>query len=888
MTLTPQQEAEFEARFRREQEAEFEARFQREQAAQRAPAPQAPAALPSPMEVIERGGRNLPRSAEKFFGGIAEAIMSPAQTGLAITDVLAGGLQNILPNKLVNWVNSFSSDPSNAQRAVEMANAAGGMYKQRYGSVPQVLETLQEDPVGFFADFSALLGGAGALSRSSKLTTLSRQIDPLLVAAKPVTAAAGALGRNVLAPIVSPRTTAVNALAEAGGPGLAAALEATKQMPTTPGVKPTLAERALEGGVTSPTLATMERRLPGVPGVNTMVVQRGQETAQAIQNQLARIDEQLAQTRTAAMPQGAPELRAVRDSLAQQLTRERGGLEAATQQVAAALPEVSQREVGTAITQRAKQLETGVRSQTIQPKFAEAFETAGSAKVDVSKPIARAEEILGTKLTDFAPETAPATVRAMQKLKLAPETTIIRQPGMPPIPKTVTPTPEVTLQQIQDIRAGINADIASANTLTAPTDATTLRNLYQLHDELTKAVQESKTLSAEAKAKYLDAVETYKTEFVPRFRTGLPQKLLQKSGLSENRILPDNVVKEFLAQERGAEQFLTMVRTDPTSRQAFAAGIKDIFREAIIDPATGQVKPKAAAQFIAKHKDQLNVLSQGGMNLADDLRKIELDTKQIAKGYAGLEEAAKNLQFDRPHDMISAWLKSPRKMAQGMQRLDAQAKLAVKADVTHRALEAMAVNPADALKYLDTHKDALHVALKKNALDELRDAAKWHVEVAEVAKQAPKPITPQIVNLTKDFTPEQLTDLTVVANDIKRMKTITDLAAQGAPAPSPVVGRLGTEALAEAGAATSQIPSVLNSAYLFARRVWSGLEGRVNRKSAAILADYMYRDPDAAIAALKQQAARGKTTRARPVTITGAARATQPESVNALAPEDEE
>ena len=199
-----------------------------------------------------------------------------------------------------------------------------------------------------------------------------------------------------------------------------------------------------------------------------------------------------------------------------------------------------------------------------------------------------------------------------------------------------------------------------------------------------------------------------------------------------------------------------------------------------------------------------------------------------------------------------------------------------------------AVNPADALKYLDTHKDALHVALKKDALEELRDAAKWHVEVAEVAKQAPKPITPQIVNLTKDFTPEQLTDLTVVANDIKRMKTITDLAAQGAPAPSPVVGRLGTEALAEAGAATSQIPSVLNSAYLFARRVWSGLEGRVNRKSAAILADYMYRDPDAAIAALKQQAARGKTTRARPVTITGAARATQPESVNALAPEDEE
>lgn len=134
---------------------------------------------------------NLPASAKKFGMGLYEAVTSPVQTAKGVLDVAAGGLYNLLPQSAVDWINKFDANPAATTRAVELANAAGGMLKERYGSVEGLKRTLAEDPVGAAADLSTLFtGGAMATTKapavSKALSTAATVTDPLSLVAKPV------------------------------------------------------------------------------------------------------------------------------------------------------------------------------------------------------------------------------------------------------------------------------------------------------------------------------------------------------------------------------------------------------------------------------------------------------------------------------------------------------------------------------------------------------------------------------------------------------------------------------------------------------------------------------------------------------------------------------
>lgn len=144
---------------------------------------------------------NIPASAKRFAGGLYEAVTSPIQTLKGAADVAAGALQNVLPEKVVTFINQFDANPEASKRAVEMANAAGGMLKDRYGSYEGIKRTLAEDPVGAAADLSTLLtGGAAATTRvapavSSALKTAAVATNPLSVVTKPAQAALAAKER---------------------------------------------------------------------------------------------------------------------------------------------------------------------------------------------------------------------------------------------------------------------------------------------------------------------------------------------------------------------------------------------------------------------------------------------------------------------------------------------------------------------------------------------------------------------------------------------------------------------------------------------------------------------------------------------------------------------
>jgi hypothetical protein len=171
------------------------------------------------LEVPGQAIANIPASAKKFAGGLYEAVTSPVQTAMGVLDIGAGALQKALPESAVNFINQFEGNTNAAVRAVEAANAVGGMFKDRYGSYEGIKRTLAEDPVGAAADLSTLLtGGSMAASRvapnvSRTLQTAATYTNPLSIVTKPAQAALAA--KEQIFPNALTREKELNAVRDA-------------------------------------------------------------------------------------------------------------------------------------------------------------------------------------------------------------------------------------------------------------------------------------------------------------------------------------------------------------------------------------------------------------------------------------------------------------------------------------------------------------------------------------------------------------------------------------------------------------------------------------------------------------------------------------------------
>jgi hypothetical protein len=150
----------------------------------------------SPVDVAGRAVANLPGSTAKLVGDLFTAITSPVQTAKGILDIGAGALQNILPTSVKEFVDRFDANPQAAQRAVQVANAVGGEYKQKYGTMEGFKKALATDPANVLADLSTIMtGGAAVASRAAPVGAAAvRQaasfVDPLSLAAKTVSGGA--------------------------------------------------------------------------------------------------------------------------------------------------------------------------------------------------------------------------------------------------------------------------------------------------------------------------------------------------------------------------------------------------------------------------------------------------------------------------------------------------------------------------------------------------------------------------------------------------------------------------------------------------------------------------------------------------------------------------
>jgi hypothetical protein len=122
--------------------------------------------------------RNIVPSAQNYFGNMAHAVMHPIDTAGNVADVLAGGLQNALPESVVQ---TLGEDKQSRAKA----DAVGQFFKDRYGSWEQAQEAFRTDPVGVAGDLSMLLGGvSGAAKLSNPAAAAAGLTKPLDIAAK--------------------------------------------------------------------------------------------------------------------------------------------------------------------------------------------------------------------------------------------------------------------------------------------------------------------------------------------------------------------------------------------------------------------------------------------------------------------------------------------------------------------------------------------------------------------------------------------------------------------------------------------------------------------------------------------------------------------------------
>jgi hypothetical protein len=490
--------------------------------------------------------------------------------------------------------------------AVEALGSAGGAI---VGSGAGPLGTVTGAGAGYAGAKELLRLAAGDGGRETMSQAAARQAQNVLEGAT-----MEAFGRGVVSPVIAKGAEYANKLKNIKldqyikavgdkGEDIINALRGRVQI--VPGTSPTAGEVAAPAG--SVGLSVLQARARQVPGAADKYAAKEAQNIVARQQQEAR---------------ATAKFNASKQRLQGKIDR--------------GLVNVTPGEIGGTLIDAAKAEQKAVKENVVKPAYDAAFEAAGDAKIDLSKVVSEAERILDRKLSSFAIETAPDTVRKLRSF--APPAPPAKPVGSGPISsklKTPAPpaaAPEATLQQLDDVRKAINADIATASSSNAPMAATTLRNLKQLHAAIDDAVKSSTTLTDETKTLYRGALDTYRTLYAPRFKEGINANLFKQTNLQETKIKPEDVVSKYFQPkgESEAKDFLRLFDKNPDAMKIARTGIEDLYRREITD-ATGRVTPEAHATFLKKYAEPLKILDGAGMNITERIGVVAKDAARLAK-----------------------------------------------------------------------------------------------------------------------------------------------------------------------------------------------------------------------------------------------------------------
>lgn len=188
-----------------------------------------PAAAPEePKSFAEETIGNIPESASRYFGGLAEAVMNPIDTAKTIGQLGAGALS-------LGLGDDFQQRLGISDESEQLATKVGELMVERYGSLEAAKETVKNDPVGVLGDLSTVLGvgglgvakTAGMASQAARKAgeTTSRiggKIEPLAAVAAPVGAVAripGEVAKQVTGVTTGAGTEPISQAFQAGKAG---------------------------------------------------------------------------------------------------------------------------------------------------------------------------------------------------------------------------------------------------------------------------------------------------------------------------------------------------------------------------------------------------------------------------------------------------------------------------------------------------------------------------------------------------------------------------------------------------------------------------------------------------------------------------------------------
>jgi len=306
-----------------------------------------------------------------------------------------------------------------------------------------------------------------------------------------------------------------------------------------------------------------------------------------------------------------------------------------TNKIDSNLTEVNPYEVGSALTAAAKVEKNNLQKNVITPAYESAFDLAGKAKVDISDVVKKAEDILGQPLAQIDPRSAPQTARALMSFKKGPtpgEYVSLGENVGYTTEATAPKAPTANMRELDALRKDINADVTAAKMSSDPMAATRLRQLEQLHATIDDAIGKSDTLPEAAKTAYAQAVNLYRTEMVPRFKTGVNANLFKQTSINEGKVRPEDVVQKYFNPNGASEakQFVTLFGQNPDAMKIASTGIEDLFRQKVLTEA-GDVAPEKVAAFMKSYRAPIAELDAAGMGLAQKFETVKADAARLAE-----------------------------------------------------------------------------------------------------------------------------------------------------------------------------------------------------------------------------------------------------------------
>lgn len=769
-------------------------------------------------------------SPEEFVGGMEEAVGNIPESAIGLGakgyDIAEGLIGLTTPEGRAAAMKGIQQIPSAVSREINRA------VMSPVEAIERGARFAKQDPFGALAGVSALTGGVGGLSGSGALSTMSRLTSPAAIpelAARGLVAGAERVGPSLLAPFnqrMAERVVENQLYGDIMTDPTAVAAAVRNSPPVTPGAPtPTVTQRLVAAGQYEPGLAAREASLSTLEtpaGRRALLAQ--QTRLQAIQDQLARIDAQIQQQGMAMSPQARAQLSETRNQLLRQYATEQQAAEQALGATGEMLPATGQLAPGEALSQRLGETRDAFREQRITPLYEDAFRTAGNRRIDTEGIIRTAENILGGRLADVPLGVATRTVRDLNNLQRG-----------------------ATLRELDRVRKSINKDIAAAQAAGRP-----MGDLYELHGAIDTAVRESRAIPERAKFEYENALNTYRQEFVPRFRQGIVTDILRTTKKNQSGLLPSQTVSKFLTNEDNAAQFATTFGNDAVARQAMTSGLQDLARADAVDFTTGAIDPSRIDSFVGKHARQLEIM---GIDANQVFGPVRAEAQRLLTGLQELTDSAARVRgYADAKALTTAALGDKRLMGELTQRLEGPAREAFNKEIVDRALTSIAAKTPDAaMKYLRDNNDTIRMAIGRDDYMRLTNLAANQKALDDVAKSAPKPKGDMIVMLGNTFPQEKLTDLKVVADELSRLKKAEELADIS---PAPTAFDVASTQAEAAGIPKKAAKGFLSRELTLTDKFYTAFQNFADRKTSAIIAKVMIEEPEKMADMLDRAAAR--------------------------------